>query len=171
MGSGTQDQDVSDLMSEMGQSRRFGHEDAASEYPPETGIVTTSRHVSKVPRTDLPHQRSGSTKLRRCVDAAIPRYRQPPPTPLTVSAQCFQGAADGAGEGRCRSNPADHRVGCARSLACGHRRSGRSPRIGAKVCATKAPWYSGERVLSATATAGGRAFLAIALEFGRSRLA
>src|SRR6478736_152580 len=39
------------------------------------------------------------------------------------------------------------RVGCARSLACGHRRSGRSPRIGAKVCATKAPWYSGERVL------------------------
>ena len=59
-------------------------------------------------------------------------------------------------------------VGGAR-FACGHFYSGRSPRIGAKVCATKAPWYSGELGLSGTVSAGN-AYLAIALEFGRSRL-
>ena len=59
-------------------------------------------------------------------------------------------------------------VGGARS-ACGHLYSGRSPRIGAKVCATKAPWYSGELGLSGTVSAGN-ASLAIALESGRSRL-
>src|SRR6266566_7447430 len=133
--------------------RNTQHEHMFSALLSNSDIARCSRDVSNVPEADL----------------SVGLGPQAPPTYCCSVYSVPRRAPDGhARAGLQIQIRQTVGVGGARS-ACGHRCSGRSPRIGAKVCATKAPWYSGERGLSGTVIAGN-ASLAIALESGRSRL-